>query len=66
VHAKYEARRGTHNRLYVRPGTCRRFKGSFHVWAPSTLGYVMKRAPLRAEVRTIYHTSACAREGIRR
>ena len=44
IHTRYDGDGGTFDRLYVDLETNKRFKGSFHVWAPYIADYVMKKA----------------------
>jgi len=43
VHAKYDGEQGTFERLFFDLETNKRFKGSFHIWAPWIADYVVKK-----------------------
>jgi len=42
IHTRYDGQAGTFNRLFLDLETKKRFKGSFHIWTPWIMDYVMK------------------------
>jgi len=43
IHSRYDSDEGTFNRLFLDLAKGRRFKGSFRIWTPWILNYIMKR-----------------------
>lgn len=47
IHTRYDPEEGTFNRLFLDLESNRKFKGSFYIWTPWTLSYVMKSEGFR-------------------
>ncbi len=49
IHTRYDSENGAFNRLFLNLETNRRFKGSFHIWSPWILNYVMDNVGFKAK-----------------
>ncbi|MDV3294014.1 MAG: class I SAM-dependent methyltransferase [Nitrososphaerales archaeon] len=47
IHTRYDPEKGTFNRLFVDFGSKRRFKGSFRIWTPWILEFIMANVGFR-------------------